>query len=55
MKIDHDYLKYIKFGYGRATDRKCKDIRAKKLTRIEAIKLVKKYDHVKPKDLKDEA
>lgn len=48
----HDYLKYIKFGYGRATDHACKDIRAKKLTRIEAIKLVKKYDHVKPKDLK---
>jgi hypothetical protein len=24
----HDYLKYIKFGYGRATDHTCKDIRA---------------------------
>ena len=48
----HDYLKYIKFGYGRATDHTCKDIRAKIMTREEGIKLVNKYDHVKPSDLK---
>ena len=48
----HDYLKYIKFGYGRATDHASKDIRSGKITRDKAIKLVKKYDHIKPLTLK---
>ena len=48
----HDYLKFIKFGYGRATDHACKDIRSGFLTREKAINLVKKYDHVRPSDLK---
>lgn len=48
----HDYLKYIKFGYGRCTDHVCKDIRDGKLTREQGIELVKKMDHVKPRDLK---
>jgi N-acetyl sugar amidotransferase len=47
----HDYLKYIKFGYGRATDHACKDIRDGKLTREQGIEMVRKYDHVKPRDL----
>ncbi|HWI06568.1 MAG TPA: N-acetyl sugar amidotransferase [Solirubrobacteraceae bacterium] len=48
----HDYLKYIKFGYGRGTDHACKDIRAGKLTREEGIEMVRRYDAVKPmKDL----
>ena len=29
----HDYLKFVKFGYGRGTDHACKDIRAGKMTR----------------------
>ena len=45
----HDYLKYIKFGYGRCSDHASKDIRMKYMTREEGIKMVKKYDHVKPK------
>ena len=49
----HDYLKYIKFGYGRYTDHASKDIRAGKLTRTDAIKLVNQMDPVKPKDLRD--
>ena len=28
----HDYLKYVKFGYGRGTDHACKDIRAGQMT-----------------------
>lgn len=44
----HDYLKFIKLGYGRATDHACKDIRAGKMTRDEGIEMVKKYDHIKP-------
>ena len=47
----HDYLKYIKFGYGRATDHACKDIRNGYMTREEAIGMVRKYDHIKPSDL----
>ena len=48
----HDYLKYIKFGYGRASDHACKDIRGDYMTREKGIKMVRKYDHIKPKDLK---
>ena len=44
----HDYLKYVKFGYGRGTDHACKDIRAGKMTRDEGIEMVRRYDHVKP-------
>lgn len=47
----HDFLKYIKFGYGRASDHAAKDIRTGYMTREEGIKMVKKYDHVIPKDL----
>ena len=48
----HDYLKYIKFGYGRCSDHTSKDIRMGYMTRNEAIEMVRKYDHIKPyKDL----
>jgi len=47
----HDYLKYIKFGYGRCTDHASKDIRDGLLTREEAVELVRERDHVKSKDL----
>ncbi|OGQ88473.1 MAG: histidine biosynthesis family protein [Deltaproteobacteria bacterium RIFOXYD12_FULL_56_24] len=48
----HDYLKYIKFGYGRCTDHACKDIRAGLLNRDQAVELVNRYDPVKPRDLR---
>ena len=47
----HDYLKFIKFGYGRATDHCSKDIRAKLMKRSDAIKIVGKLDHIKSSDL----
>ncbi len=47
----HDYMKYVKFGFGRCSDHVCKDIRAGRMTRDEGIDLVRKYDHVKPSDL----
>jgi imidazoleglycerol phosphate synthase cyclase subunit len=47
----HDYLKYVKFGYGRCTDHVCKDIRAGLMTRDQGIELVRKMDHVKSRDL----
>ncbi len=44
----HDYLKYVKFGYGRCSDHASKDIRMGYISRNQAIDYVKKYDHVKP-------
>ena len=47
-----DYLKFIKLGYGRASDHACKDIRSGIMTREDGIEMVRKYDSVKPrKDL----
>ncbi len=47
----HDYLKWIKFGYGRCTDHASKDVRGGQLGRGQAIELIKKYDSVYPKDI----
>tara|TARA_A200000113_G_C8863685_1_gene354122 strand:- start:659 stop:1873 length:1215 start_codon:yes stop_codon:yes gene_type:complete len=47
----HDYMKFIKFGYGRTTDHASKDIRAGKMSREEGIYEVMKRDHIKSKDL----
>lgn len=47
----HDWLKYLKFGYGRATDDASNEIRHGRMTRNEGINMVLKYDHVKPSDL----
>lgn len=47
----HDYMKFVKFGYGRATDHCCKDIRAGLMTRSQAIEIVRERDAVKPSDL----
>ena len=40
----HDYLKFVKFGFGRATDHACLDIRNSRMSRAEAVEIVKKYD-----------
>lgn len=45
----HDYLKFVKFGFGRATDHACLDIRNGRLTRDEGVALVKQYDGKYPK------
>jgi len=47
----HDYLKYLKFGYGRATDDASMEIRHGRITREEGIELVRKYDHITPNTL----
>ncbi len=47
----HDYMKYVKFGYGRVTDHCCRDIRAGDMTRDEAIHLIRQYEHVLPGDI----
>jgi N-acetyl sugar amidotransferase len=40
----HDYMKWVKFGYGRATDQASIQIRHKTLEREEGLTLVKKYE-----------
>lgn len=47
----HDYLKYLKFGYGRATDDASTEIRHGRMTREQAVELVARHDHVRPSDL----
>lgn len=47
----HDYLKYLKFGYGRATDDASMEIRHGRMTREEGIQMVKRYDSREPSSL----
>jgi hypothetical protein len=47
----HDLLKFIKFGYGRASDHASKDIRTGYMTRSQGVEMVRKYDHVVSQDL----
>jgi hypothetical protein len=47
----HDYMKYLKFGYGRATDDASMEIRYGRMTREEGIEMVRRYDHVRPRSL----
>lgn len=47
----HDLLKFIKFGYGRASDHASKDIRTGHMAREEGVEMVRKYDHVVSSDL----
>ena len=48
----HDYMKFVKFGYGRCTDHVCKDIRVQKISREGGGKLIQQYDPVKPRDIR---
>lgn len=47
----HDLLKFVKFGYGRASDHASKDIRAGEMTREQGVEMVKQYDSVVSSDL----
>ena len=47
----HDLLKFVKFGYGRASDHASKDIRTGYMTREEGVAMVRKHDHVVSSDL----
>ncbi|MBI3529697.1 MAG: N-acetyl sugar amidotransferase [Betaproteobacteria bacterium] len=47
----HDYLKYLKFGYGRATDDASMEIRHGRMTREEGIEMVRRYDANEPSSL----
>jgi len=47
----HDYIKFLKYGYGKATDHACREIRLKRINREEGIEMVKKYETKVPDDL----
>ena len=47
----HDYMKFVKWGYGRVTDHVSRDIRNGNMTREEGISLIKQYEDVVPGDL----
>ena len=47
----HDYTKFVKRGFGRATDHASQDVRAGLLTREEGFELAKKFDTQIPKVL----
>ncbi len=54
----HDYFKYLKFGFGRATDLVCMHIRRGRITRQDGIELIRMHDGAYPwtcldKPLKD--
>lgn len=48
----HDYLKFIKYGYGRATDHTTKDILTGYMNRNKGVNYIKNLDHKVPSDLK---
>jgi N-acetyl sugar amidotransferase len=50
----HDYLKFLKFGFGRATDHASIDIRNERISREEAIDLVRTYEGKVPRRYLDE-
>jgi N-acetyl sugar amidotransferase len=44
----HDYFKFLKFGFGRATDLACLHIRRGRLSRIDGLEAVKRLDGIFP-------
>ncbi len=40
----HDYFKFLKYGFGRATDLACMQVRRDRISRADAVKLVKMHD-----------
>lgn len=48
----HDYIKFLKHGYGKVTDHASREIRLRRMTREQGIELVKEYTTIQPKNLK---
>jgi hypothetical protein len=51
MQGVRDYIKYVKRGYGRVTQMTTLDIRNKRMSRDEAVVLIRKYEGRKPRML----
>lgn len=46
----HDYIKFLKHGYGKVSDHAAREIRLKRLTREQGIDLVRRYQDIVPVD-----
>ena len=42
----HDYIKFIKHGYGKVLDHACREIRLRRMTRKQGIELSRIISHV---------
>src|SRR3989344_1334061 len=47
----HDYIKFLKYGFGKVTDHASREIRLGRMSREEGIEIVKQYEDKKPKYL----
>ncbi len=47
----HDLIKFCKWGYGKVTDHACRELRLKRLTRDQALNMVRQYQNAAPKDI----
>lgn len=47
----HDFIKYIKLGYGKVTDHACREIRLRRMTRDEGVALARSYAMREPRNL----
>ncbi len=47
----HDYIKYIKHGYGKVLDHACREIRLRRMSREQGIEMVQKFTNKTPKNL----
>ena len=44
----HDYFKFLKYGFGRATDLACMQVRRGRLSRADALEAVRRHDGTFP-------
>jgi hypothetical protein len=47
----HDYIKWVKQGYGKVVDHACREIRLRRMTRAEGLRLVEGYLGTPPRNL----
>jgi N-acetyl sugar amidotransferase len=47
----HDFIKFVKHGYGKVTDHASREIRLKRITREQGLDLVAKYTQKEPENL----
>jgi N-acetyl sugar amidotransferase len=47
----HDYIKYVKYGYGKITDHVSREIRLRRLTRKQGKEMINKFNMLEPRNL----
>jgi hypothetical protein len=47
----HDYIKFVKHGYGKVVDHACREIRLRRMTRAQGLELVRMYGTRPPRHL----